>query len=76
MKTYSLKSCPEDRLVVMADGIPQSGIGTGNPKSGWRVEGCKRPVLEQVRRYLQISARTLWAGSSVKRWKTRWAERL
>ncbi len=59
MKTYSLKACPEDRLVIMSDGISQSGIGTEQLKLGWRVEGCKRFVLEQVRSDPQISARSL-----------------
>lgn len=59
MKTYSLKACPEDRLVVMSDGISQSGIGTEQLKLGWRVEGCKQFVLDQVRRDPQISARSL-----------------
>jgi hypothetical protein len=59
MKTYSLQALPEDRLVIMSDGISQSGIGTEQFKLGWRVEGCKRFVLEQVCRDPQISARTL-----------------
>lgn len=59
MKTYSLKALPEDRLVIMSDGISQSGIGTEQLKLGWRVEGCKRFVLDQVCRDPQISARTL-----------------
>lgn len=59
MKTYSLKACPEDRLVIMSDGISQSGIGTEQLKLGWRVEGCKRFVLDQVCRDPQVSARSL-----------------
>lgn len=59
MKTYSLKALPEDRLVIMSDGISQSGIGTEQLKLGWRVEGCKRFVLDQVCRDPHISARTL-----------------
>lgn len=59
MKTYSLKALPEDRLVIMSDGISQSGIGTQQLKLGWRVEGCKRFVLDQVCRDPRISARTL-----------------
>lgn len=59
MKTYSLKAMPEDRLVIMSDGISQSGIGTEQFKLGWRVDGCKRFVLEQVRRDPHISARSL-----------------
>lgn len=59
MKTYSLKACPEDRLVIISDGISQAGIGTEQLKLGWRVEGCKRFVLEQVCRDPQISARSL-----------------
>ncbi len=59
MKTYSLKACPEDRLVIISDGISQSGIGTEHLKLGWRVDGCKRFILEQVCRDPQISARIL-----------------
>ncbi len=59
MKTYSLKALPEDRLVIISDGISQSGIGTEQFKLGWRVEGCKRFVLEHVCRDPQISARSL-----------------
>jgi hypothetical protein len=59
MKTYSLKALPEDRLVIMSDGISQSGIGTEQLKLGWRVEGCKRFVLDQVCRDPRISARSL-----------------
>lgn len=59
MKTYSLKAMPEDRLVIMSDGISQSGLGTEELKLGWRVEGCKRFVLDQVCHDPQISARSL-----------------
>jgi hypothetical protein len=59
MKTYSLQACPEDRLVIITDGISQSGIGTEDLKLGWRVDGCKRFVLEQVSKDPLISARTL-----------------
>jgi len=59
MKTYSLKALPEDRLVILSDGISQSGIGTEELKLGWRVEGCKRFVLEQVCCDPKISARSL-----------------
>ncbi|MBP1751847.1 MAG: serine/threonine protein phosphatase [Geobacteraceae bacterium] len=59
MKTYNLKALPEDRLVIMSDGISQSGIGTKELKLGWRVDGCKRFVLDQVCRDPQISARSL-----------------
>jgi hypothetical protein len=59
MKTYSLKACPEDRLVIISDGISQAGIGSEQMKLGWRVEGCKRFVLEQVGKDPLISARSL-----------------
>lgn len=62
MKTYSLYAHPEDRLVVISDGISQSGIGSPDLKLGWRVEGCKRFVLEQVAADPQISARKLAAA--------------
>jgi hypothetical protein len=59
MKTYNLKACPEDRLVILSDGISQAGIGSETLKLGWRVEGCKQFVLDEVRRDPHISARTL-----------------
>ncbi|UFS68536.1 serine/threonine-protein phosphatase [Geomonas sp. RF6] len=62
MKTYTLEACPEDRLVVISDGISQSGIGSPEMKLGWRVEGCKRFVLEQVAADRTISARALAAN--------------
>jgi len=62
MKTYSLYAHPEDRLIVISDGISQSGIGSPDLKLGWRVEGCKRFVLEQVALDPQISARKLAAA--------------
>ena len=65
MKTYSLKACPEDRLVILSDGISQAGIGSEELKLGWRVDGCKRFVLEEVRRDPVISARSL-AGKILK----------
>ncbi len=61
MKTYSLRAKPEDRLIVLSDGISQAGIGTKDLKLGWRVDGCKRFVLDQVRADPQISARALAA---------------
>lgn len=65
MKTYFMKASPEDRLVILSDGISQAGIGSEELKLGWRVEGCKRFVLDEVRRDPQISARTL-AGRILK----------
>jgi len=59
MKTYNLKACPEDRLVIISDGISQAGIGSQELKLGWRVEGCKQFTLNEVRRDPLISARTL-----------------
>lgn len=61
MKTYYLKASPEDRLVILSDGISQAGIGSEELKLGWRVEGCKLFVLDEVRRDPHISARTLAA---------------
>jgi hypothetical protein len=65
MKTYYLKASPEDRLVILSDGISQAGIGSEELKLGWRVEGCKLFVLDEVRRDPLISARTL-AGRILK----------
>lgn len=59
MKTYILKARPEDRLVIISDGISQSGIGTKDLKLGWRVEGFKNFVLSEVHKDRHISARSL-----------------
>lgn len=64
MKTYTLKARPEDRLVIISDGISQSGIGTQDLKLGWRVEGCKNFILSEVRKDPHISARSL-AGNII-----------
>jgi hypothetical protein len=59
MKTYTLETRPEDRLIIISDGISQAGLGTTELKLGWRVEGCRNFILSQVRKDPDISARSL-----------------
>jgi hypothetical protein len=50
---------PEDRIVFYTDGISQAGLGTRVYPLGWREEGCRDFVLEQVAANPSISARDL-----------------
>jgi hypothetical protein len=59
MRIYNLAMRQEDRLVVMSDGITQAGMGTERLRLGWRLEGCRDYILEQVRSDPAISARDL-----------------
>lgn len=47
---------PEDRIIIMSDGITQSGMGTYSHPLGWGEEGCRSFVLKTVRRRPDISA--------------------
>jgi hypothetical protein len=49
----------EDRLVLFTDGISQAGLGSDSYPLGWREEGCRDFVLEQVADTPSISARHL-----------------
>lgn len=50
---------PEDRIIILSDGITQSGMGNWATPLGWRTEGCREFVLKTVRKRPDISAREL-----------------
>ncbi len=50
---------PDDRIVLYSDGISQAGLGSAEYPLGWREEGCRDYVLDQVADNPSISARHL-----------------
>lgn len=50
---------PEDRIIVLSDGITQSGMGNWATPLGWKLEGCADFLLKKIRKEPQISAREL-----------------
>lgn len=56
---------PEDRIVIMSDGVTQSAIGSNRYPLGWGDEGCQHFVRERIKREPHISAKDL--ASSVLR---------
>ncbi|WDP88542.1 MAG: SpoIIE family protein phosphatase [Desulfobacter sp.] len=50
---------PEDRIIIMSDGVTQAGTGTREYSGGWKRERCVSFVLEQIRRDPALSARNL-----------------
>jgi hypothetical protein len=50
---------PEDRIIIMSDGITQSGMGKWATPLGWRLEGAMEFALHRVRKDPGISAREL-----------------
>jgi hypothetical protein len=59
MRLYELDMQPQDRLVLMSDGVTQAGLGSENYKLGWRRQGCAAYVLERIGKEPYISARQL-----------------
>jgi len=59
MRLAQFQTRPEDRLVVLSDGITQSGLGNPQWKLGWRVAGCRDFVEARVQADPTISARQL-----------------
>ncbi len=47
-----------DRLVMFSDGVTQSGLGKGLPL-GWRLDGVRKFVKEEIGKQSDISAREL-----------------
>jgi len=62
LRFSELDTLPEDRIVVFSDGITQAGLSTERYPLGWKREGCRDYVLEQVRANPRISARQLAAS--------------
>lgn len=50
---------PEDRIVLLSDGISQAGLGAPAYPLGWREEGCRDFVLDVISREPDVSARQL-----------------
>ncbi len=50
---------PGDRLVFCTDGVSQAGLGSAEYPLGWREEGCREFVLDQVAGHPAVSARHL-----------------
>ena len=59
MRVYDFEAEPEDRLVLVSDGVTQAGLGAERYRLGWRLEGCRDFVLDKVRADPALSARTL-----------------
>ena len=62
LRLYELDVQPQDRLILLSDGITQAGLGSDNFKLGWRRQGCANFVLGRIAREPGISARTLAQG--------------
>ncbi len=50
---------PDDRIIVLSDGITQSGMGNWATPLGWKLEGCRDFILKTVGKKTDISAREL-----------------
>nr|WP_321501079.1 SpoIIE family protein phosphatase [uncultured Dethiosulfovibrio sp.] len=50
---------PEDRIILLSDGITQSGMGSWSYPLGWGEEGCQTLALEVVKKKPYISAQEL-----------------
>lgn len=50
---------PEDRIILLSDGITQSGMGSWSYPLGWGEEGCRTLALEVVKKKPYISAQEL-----------------
>ena len=59
MRVADTAARPEDRIVLVSDGVTQAGIGSRDFPLGWRPEGLQSFVLEQVAERADISAREL-----------------
>ena len=50
---------PEDRIILLSDGITQAGMGIGATPLGWRIKGCSEYILQRIMKDPEISARRL-----------------
>ncbi|MEE4177264.1 MAG: SpoIIE family protein phosphatase [Bacteroides sp.] len=66
IKACSFLAQKEDRIILMSDGITQSGMGKGNYLLGWGLENVEQLVLDRVREKPEISAAKL-AGKIVNK---------
>ena len=59
MRFTEIKTRPEDRIVLVSDGITQAGLGTERYPLGWRESGCRKHLLQLVGENPSISSRQL-----------------
>jgi hypothetical protein len=52
---------PEDRIIIMTDGITQAGLGSKDRRLGWRINECTDYCINAVINEPKISARKLSA---------------
>ncbi len=50
---------PEDRIILLSDGITQSGMGSHGYPFGWGEKGCQELALSTIKRKPYISAQEL-----------------
>ncbi|HPH03454.1 MAG TPA: SpoIIE family protein phosphatase [Spirochaetota bacterium] len=62
----TFRALPGDRIVMLSDGVTQSGMGTRSWPLGWGIEHVEEHVRGEIRQDGEISAREL-ARSIVKR---------
>ena len=59
MRFSDRKAQPEDRIVLVSDGIVQAGLGSAELPLGWRDRGLRDFVLDRIQADPDISARKL-----------------
>ncbi len=59
IKACTFKLEKEDRIVIMSDGITQSGLGKGKFLLGWGIENVQEALLSHVKDQSDISAAKL-----------------
>lgn len=62
MRIYEIDVQPQDRLIIMSDGISQAGLGSDEHKLGWRRSGCASYAMDLIQEKPSISARKLARG--------------
>lgn len=55
----SFKLQAEDRIIIISDGITQSGIGTDKMHFGWQINGVKDFIQQQINKTPKLSAKQL-----------------
>lgn len=58
---------PEDRIILMSDGVTQAGLGNKRYPLGWGRQGCIDFVLKEIEKDPYMSSQTLAQRSSKKR---------
>ncbi|HNZ47647.1 MAG TPA: SpoIIE family protein phosphatase [Candidatus Hydrogenedentes bacterium] len=59
LRFSDMETMPEDRVVLVSDGIVQAGLGSKALPLGWRDQGLREFVLDRIRQDPVVSARTL-----------------